>query len=101
MIAKSSAEPLDDPTVWAVTCFVVRREHRGLGLNKTLLDAAIDVARDSGARLIEGYPIDNGGTSVRSNDLYHGALSTFLRAGFVEAATMKPGRALVTLDLTT
>lgn len=101
IIAKSTAEPLDDPTVWAVTCFVVRREHRGTGLNRALLDAAIDVARDSGARLIEGYPVDTGGTSVRSNDLYHGALSTFLRAGFVETATLKPGRTLVTLDLAT
>lgn len=101
IIAKSTAEPLDDPGVWAVTCFVVRREHRGMGLNGMLLDAAVEFARDAGARLIEGYPIDTGGAPVRSNDLYHGALSTFLRAGFVEAATMKPGRALVTLDLTT
>ena len=34
-IAANTPEPLDDPDVWAVSCFVVRREHRGQGLNAT------------------------------------------------------------------
>ncbi|MFT4259599.1 GNAT family N-acetyltransferase [Microbacterium sp.] len=99
IIAAATAEPFDDGTVWAVTCFVVRREHRGKGLNRTLLDAAIDYARRSGARLIEGYPIDTGAVKVSTNDLFHGALSTFLAAGFEVKTEMKPGRPLVALDL--
>ena len=27
----ATEEPLDDDTVWAVSCFVIRREHRGAG----------------------------------------------------------------------
>ena len=99
MIAAASPEPLDDDSVWAVTCFVVRREHRGTGLNRELLRAAVDYARDSGARLIEGYPVDTSGTTMPSNELYHGTLSTFLAAGFEQRAPLKPGRALVALDL--
>ena len=99
MIAASSTEPFDDESVWAVTCFVVRREHRGTGLNAELLDAAIAFARESGARLIEGYPVDTRGEKQRANDLYHGTLGTFLRAGFTEKAVMKPGRVLVARDL--
>lgn len=100
MIAAATTEPFDDPSVWAVTCFVVRREHRGMGLNRTLLDAAVDYARESGARVIEGYPVDTGGEKKRTNDLFHGTLNTFLSAGFREQTPMKPGRTLVALDLT-
>ena len=98
-IAAATTEPFDDPTVWAVTCFVVRREHRGAGLNAVLLKAAVEYARASGARVIEGYPVDTAGEKQRSNELFHGALSTFLSAGFQEAAPLSSGRALVTLEL--
>jgi GNAT superfamily N-acetyltransferase len=101
MIAAASAEPFDDESVWAVTCFVVRREHRGSGLNLELLRAAVDFARRSGARLIEGYPVDTQGEKKRTNDLFHGMLTTFLAAGFEERAEMKPGRTLVALELST
>lgn len=99
IIAAASAEPFDDESVWAVTCFVVRREHRGAGLNLELLRAAVAYARESGARLIEGYPVDTRGEKKRTNDLFHGTLNTFLSAGFTEQAELKPGRTLVALDL--
>lgn len=97
IIAAASTEPFDDESVWAVTCFVVRREHRGGGLNLELLRAAVEYARESGARLIEGYPVDTRGEKQRSNDLFHGTLGTFRAAGFMERAELKPGRTLVTL----
>lgn len=99
-IITTTREPLDDDTVWAVTCFVVRKEHRGQGLNAALLDAGIEFARASGARVIEGYPIDTSATDPRVNDLFHGALSTFLAAGFIKVPSIKPDRPLVSLSLT-
>ncbi|CAH0168894.1 hypothetical protein SRABI76_01228 [Microbacterium oxydans] len=99
IIAAATTEPFDDESVWAVTCFVVRREHRGAGLNRLLLDAAVGYARSSGARLIEGYPVDTRGEKQRTNDLFHGTLSTFLAAGFEKQTEMKPGRTLVALAL--
>jgi GNAT superfamily N-acetyltransferase len=99
IIAAATPEPFDDDSVWAVTCFVVRREHRGSGLNLELLRAAVDYARESEARLIEGYPVDTGGEKQRSNELFHGTVGTFLAAGFTETAELKPGRTLVTLEL--
>ncbi|MGH3688547.1 MAG: GNAT family N-acetyltransferase [Microbacterium sp.] len=101
IIAAASTEPFDDESVWAVTCFVVRREHRGSGLNLELLEAAVEYARESGARVIEGYPIDTRGEKQHSNDLFHGTLGTFLAAGFAEKTDLKPGRALVALELAT
>lgn len=99
-IAGSSAHAWDDPSVWAVSCFVVRREHRGAGLNDRLLAAAVDYARESGARMIEAYPIDTAVTKKRANELFHGVLTVFERAGFREVARPKPHLAIVELDLT-
>lgn len=94
-IAAATAEALDDDSVWAVTCFVVRREHRGKGLTTQLLRAGIDYAEKAGARLIEAYPIDTSEGTHRSNDLFHGTLSVFLDHGFRRTATLSRGRVLV------
>jgi GNAT superfamily N-acetyltransferase len=94
-----SPEPFDDPSVWAITCFVVRREFRGKGLSEKLLDAAVSHAQTHGARVVEGYPVDTGVSRASSNSLYHGALSTFLGAGFAEVARPTPSRPIVSLAL--
>lgn len=96
---QASPHPFDDEGVWAVSCFVVRREHRGQGLGTALLRAAVDHARDNGALTIEAYPIDTAVQKTTTNDLYHGALSTFLAAGFSETARPKPDRPIVSLSL--
>jgi GNAT superfamily N-acetyltransferase len=95
-----SEEPWDDDAVWAVSCFVVRKEFRRQGLNARLLEAAVDFARAGGARVIEAYPMDpDAGKKIPVNDLYHGVLSTFEQAGFREVARPKPYLAIVALDL--
>ncbi|MFE7844513.1 GNAT family N-acetyltransferase [Microbacterium sp. NPDC057407] len=95
-----SAEPWDDESVWAVSCFVVRKEHRGQGLNERLLAAAVDFARDGGARVVEGYPLDPGaGPKKTSNSLFHGVVSTFAALGFREVARPRPDLAIMALDL--
>ncbi|QLD12749.1 GNAT family N-acetyltransferase [Microbacterium oleivorans] len=98
--AGATEEPWDDADVWAISCFAVRKEHRGSGLNAALLEAAVAFARENGARVVEAYPVDpDAGRKVTSNELYHGALSTFLTADFREVARPKPHVALVSLDL--
>lgn len=99
--AAHSVHPWDDPTVWAVSCFVVRREHRGTGLTSRLLDAAVAFAAEHGARVIEAYPFDPSSASRRrsSNELFHGVLSTFEGAGFREVARPRPDLVIVSLDV--
>lgn len=97
--ATGSAQPWDDAGVWAVSCFVVRREYRGMGLNHRLLDAAIDHARRGGARVVEAYPIDTSVVAKRPNELFHGILSVFERAGFREVARPKPFLVVVEREL--
>jgi len=93
-------EPADDPAVWAVSCFVVRREHRGTGVAAALLDAAVDHARRHGARLVEGYPVDRAARpGATSSELWHGTAGLFARAGFVETARPTPARPVMALRL--
>jgi len=100
LITGATEEPLDDDSVWAVSCFVIRREHRGAGLSARLLDAAVAFAREHGARIIEGYPVDpDVGDKKSSNELFHGVISTFRDAGFHEVARPKPDRPVVALDV--
>jgi GNAT superfamily N-acetyltransferase len=100
MVTGGSSEPVDDASVWAIVCFVVRVGFRRRGVADALVTAAVDHARTSGARLVEGYPVDvaeKGKTS--SAELYHGTITLFSRAGFEVVATPRPGRALMQLRL--
>ncbi len=98
-VTASTGEPLDDDAVWAVSCFVVRTAHRGTGLTARLLDAAIATARDEGARVLEGYPLDPAAAKKSSNQLFRGILPVFEKAGFSIVDRPKPDRALVALAL--
>ncbi len=100
LLSGALADALEDERVWSVTCFVVRHGHRRQGVAAALLDAAVEHARRSGARLLEAYPVDaERKERVSAAELYHGPLSLFLAAGFVETARVKDTRAVVRLDL--
>lgn len=99
VIAEGMQGAKDDAGVWAITCFVVRKEFRGQGLNARLLDAAVAYARENGARVIEGYPIDTTVKSHPVNNLYHGTLSVFEKGGFHEIARPKPDRPVMAFEV--
>jgi ribosomal protein S18 acetylase RimI-like enzyme len=82
---------IDDAPVWSIICFVVAPGHRGQGVARSLLDAAIAHARRRGATLLEAYPVDRPG---RSGDetMWFGAKSMFDAAGFHEVARRRPQR---------
>jgi GNAT superfamily N-acetyltransferase len=85
---------VDDAPVWSVTCFFVARDHRGAGVTRALVDAAIAHARRRGARLVEAYPLDTA-RPLADAWLYTGKLSTFRKAGFEEVARRAPTRPIV------
>ncbi|MFJ4037966.1 GNAT family N-acetyltransferase [Microbacterium sp. NPDC090007] len=98
-VKTSTVEPLDADDVWAVSCFVVRRQFRGRGLTRALLDAAVSRARDAGARVVEGYPLDPTVTARSTAQLFRGTVAVFQDAGFAVVNRPKPDRALVALAL--
>jgi GNAT superfamily N-acetyltransferase len=84
-------KPVDDAEVWSIVCSFVDKAHRGEGLQRRLLAAAIDYARDQGVRLLEAYAIDK---DARSHDdfMFFGSRSLYERAGFKEVVRRSPTR---------
>ena len=98
-LVQAGGRPVGEDGVWAITCLVVRRSHRGQGVAGVLVDAAVELARTAGARVIEAYPEDTMGEKRFSNNLYVGTTTLFARAGFAEVARPKPRRAVMELVL--
>jgi ribosomal protein S18 acetylase RimI-like enzyme len=98
VVTAGSIEPLDDPHVWAISCLVVRRQFRRLGVAKRLVDAGVEYAASHGARLLEAHPFDTGQRSKRANELYVGTVSLFSGRGFREARPLGR-RVVMTRDL--
>lgn len=88
-------KPVDDEPVWSITCFFIAGDARGRRLSRELLDAAVSLAQQHGAMLVEGYPVDPSATAVSADAAYHGLESWFESAGFTEAARRRPARPIM------
>jgi GNAT superfamily N-acetyltransferase len=76
-------EDKDDPSIWAVTCFVTRAGYRHQGVSRALAAGTVELARDRGATALEAYPMKPApGKEVPWGEMSVGALSVFLAAGF-------------------
>jgi GNAT superfamily N-acetyltransferase len=75
---------VDEAPVWSVVCFFVSKGFRGKGMTTALLRAAVDYARQQGARIIEGYPIEPKKPRMPAAFAWTGLASAFRQAGFVE-----------------
>ena len=76
---------IDSEPVWSITCFFVAKPYRGKGVTGQLAKAAVAYARQQGARIIEGYPVEPKKGRMPDPFVYTGLVSTFQSAGFVEA----------------
>jgi GNAT superfamily N-acetyltransferase len=83
-----------DPDAWWVSCFVVRREHRGAGIGTALLTGAVDWAARHHASVLDGHPVDTDGLPSASSPsaVFTGTLAMFRQAGFVEVGRTYPTR---------
>jgi len=61
------AEDKTDDSVWAVTYLFTRAGFRRRGVSRALAHAAVDFARESGARALEGYPTTTTNVIARSS----------------------------------
>jgi GNAT superfamily N-acetyltransferase len=75
--------PLPGDKVWSVTCFYVPAAHRKRGIAAALLDAAVGLAAQRGARIVEGYPATpKRGVAMPAAFAWTGVPALFERAGF-------------------
>lgn len=86
---------VDDQPVWSVVCFVVAKPFRRKGASVNLLKAAVEYAKEQGARIVEGYPVEPKKASMPDVFAYHGLSSAFRKAGFVEVARRSETRPIM------
>jgi GNAT superfamily N-acetyltransferase len=90
---------VDDRPVWSITCFFTARRFRRKGMTEGLIRAAADYAREQGASIVEGYPIEPQKDRYPDTFAYTGFASTFQKLGFVEAARFSERRPIFRLAL--
>lgn len=92
-------ESKTDGTVWVVSCFVTRTGYRRRGVSRELVAAAVDFARERGARALEGYPIAvQPGQEYSWGELYVGSRGMFMAAGFRQVSSPTERRVVMRID---
>ena len=82
-----------------MTCFVTRTGFRRRGVSRALARAAVDFARERGARALEGYPmITEPGQEIMLGELHVGSRSIFEAAGFTEVSHPTLRRLVMRID---
>jgi GNAT superfamily N-acetyltransferase len=89
-------EDKGDDGVWAVTCLFTRAGFRKRGISRALARAAVDFARERGARAIEGYPMIR--KDVLLEELHVGTERTFADAGFTVVSRPTLRRIVMRID---
>ncbi|MEP6892952.1 MAG: GNAT family N-acetyltransferase [Gaiellaceae bacterium] len=82
-----------------MTCFLTRTGFRRRGISRALARAAVDFARQRGARALEGYPmITQPGQEITWGELHVGSRSIFADAGFDEVSHPTLRRVVMRID---
>ena len=91
------AENKTDDRVWAVTCVFTRVGFRNGGVSRALARAAVDFARERGARALEAYPMST--KNALLEELHVGTVGGFADAGFTEVSRPTLRRVVMRVDL--
>lgn len=70
-----------NPPVWSIVCFYIHGRKRGTGIATALLDAAVEHARNGGAKILEAYPVEG---RTHNGNAFTGLRPMFDRLGFRE-----------------
>ena len=90
------SEDRTDDSVWAVTCLLTRSGYRKRGVSRALARAAVDFARERGARALEAYPMTS--KNALLEEIHVGTESVYADAGFTEVHRPSIRRAVVRID---
>ncbi|MDD5467677.1 MAG: GNAT family N-acetyltransferase [Anaerolineales bacterium] len=86
---------VDDQPVWSIVCFFIAPSHRRQGVTLGLLQAAVEYARQQGAAILEGYPVEPKEGQTADVFAFTGLASAFKKAGFVEVLRRSPTRPIM------
>ena len=81
---------IDNKPVWSIVCFFIDKSFRKKGITRLLIKNALDYAKENGANIVEGYPVEPI-KKMPDASVYTGTKSTFIKEGFVEV-TRRPNK---------
>jgi GNAT superfamily N-acetyltransferase len=90
------AEDKADAGVWAATCLFTRAGFRKRGISRALARAAVDFARERGARALEAYPMTT--KHAIAEELHVGTEGVFADAGFIAVNRPTVRRVVMRID---
>jgi GNAT superfamily N-acetyltransferase len=91
-------DPTDD-RLWVIACFLTGPPFRYIGVSRTLANAAVEHARDRGARAVEGYAmVTQPGVEITWGELHVGSRSIFAAAGMSQVAAPTKRRVVMRID---
>ncbi len=92
-------KPVDDKPVWSVSCLFILKTYRRRGVSVRMLEAAAAFARDCGASIVEGYPVEPSSEKAPDPFIWTGTPSAFRKAGFKEVARRSNTRPIMRRQL--
>ena len=78
----SRLSPMNEETLWRITCFVVETSYRRRGIASAALRSALQAIRANGGGLVEAYPLKSWLARAFGNESTPGVLSMFEKEGF-------------------
>jgi len=92
-------KPLDDQPVWSVSCFFIDKAYRRQGISTMLLNEAVEYAHASGAKIVEGYPVEPNNENYPAVFAWTGTTKTFKQARFKECTRRSPTRPIMRREI--
>jgi len=92
-------KPVDDKSVWSITCFFIRKDFRRKGVSGELLNAVIRFAKKNGVKMLEAYPVVPYSDKIPAVFAWTGFPSVFRKAHFLEVARRSRTRPIMRLSI--
>lgn len=85
---RKAGPPPEGAKLWRITCFFVDRAHRGQGVAKFALRAALDSIKRQGGGIVEAYPVVSEKMAAVQEFRWFGTPGMFRKEGFEVVAPL-------------
>jgi GNAT superfamily N-acetyltransferase len=90
---------IDDKPVWSIVCLFVSKPFRHKGVTLELLNAAVEYVRESGGKIVEGYPVEPKKDQMPDVFAWTGLASSYCKAGFTEQLRRSETRPIMRYEI--
>jgi len=92
--------PVDERSVWSISCLFVTRRMRRSGVSVPLIRAAVAHATAQRAEVVEAYPVEPYSAAMPAAFAWTGIVSAYKKAGFKEVLRRSRARPIMRFEVT-